>query len=322
MHSQPLYLDLAGNAHPRETFENVDHFSQLSVHDITATLVAGINYFTTKNSTEATLGGRISFLTLWIITDLSKSQGVELLKNALAHLVNLLIFFLDLSKFHNFDYSRSFSSQKKASSVRVAFLPNGDDEKAGHSNLNLLVYAAMNSLSRPDAINTVLKWLNQKPSEREIPPRVAAHFTQSLAEMKSIRFFTEHILALKPSQSAVVKNGKILGPLDESEVFSVGDFALIDRLHNFFHGGKIRPTLRKFEKQPVAARLTEDPDLIMKIIGVLALRQTNLRRYIIPSGIRDQHSVIKLPPKQKGIPYINVAAILDPGGFRVPALEN
>lgn len=80
-----VYLDLTGEAH--KSLENIKLLAQLSARDMTATLLHNLKYFTTKNSEESVLGKKISFLTLWIVTDLTTSQGVELLKNALTHMV-------------------------------------------------------------------------------------------------------------------------------------------------------------------------------------------------------------------------------------------
>lgn len=83
-----VYLDLTGDAHT--SLENIKILAQLTARDMTATLLHNLKYFTTKGSEEYVLGKKISFLTLWIVTDLTTSQGVELLKNALNHMVTKL----------------------------------------------------------------------------------------------------------------------------------------------------------------------------------------------------------------------------------------
>lgn len=84
----PVYLDLTGEAHT--SLENIKLLAQLSARDMTATLLHNLKYFTSKSSEETVLGKKISFLTLWIVTDLTTTQGVELLKNALTHMVTKL----------------------------------------------------------------------------------------------------------------------------------------------------------------------------------------------------------------------------------------
>lgn len=80
------YLDLSGAAHT--SLENVKLLAQLSARDMTATLLHNLHYFTSKNSEEQVLGRKISFLTIWVMTDLTTDQGVELLKNALSYMVS------------------------------------------------------------------------------------------------------------------------------------------------------------------------------------------------------------------------------------------
>lgn len=79
------YLDLSGAAHT--SLENVKLLAQLSARDMTATLLHNLHYFTSKSSEEQVLGRKISFLTIWVVTDLTTDQGVELLKNALSYMV-------------------------------------------------------------------------------------------------------------------------------------------------------------------------------------------------------------------------------------------
>lgn len=84
----PVYLDLTGEAHT--SLENIKLLAQLSARDMTATLLYNLKYFTTKASEELVLGKKISFLTLWVVTDLTTPNGVDLLQNALIHMVTEL----------------------------------------------------------------------------------------------------------------------------------------------------------------------------------------------------------------------------------------
>lgn len=174
----------------------------------------------------------------------------------------------------------------------------------------------MNTLPGPEATATVLKWLDQTPSEREVPLAVADLLSESELHMKMLRVYVQRVLQLKASQSAVVSNGKVFGPLKDDEIFAIDDFALIERLHNYLHGDKIRSALKKYDDISETDSLSvEDSDLIMKLIGLLAPRQTKSRTSI-PSGIRDAYTVVTLPPKQNDAPYIDVFAALDPGRLK------
>lgn len=171
----------------------------------------------------------------------------------------------------------------------------------------------MNTLSDLKATSTVLEWLESQTTEKTIPTEVNEILSESELHMKMLRVYAQRVLQLKATQSAVISNGKILGPLNEKEIFTVDDFTLIERLHNFLHGDKIRDALKKYNDVDESDNLsTEDSDLILKLVGLLVPRQTRTR-VSIPTNIRDAHSVVSLPPKQNDMPYIDVFAALDPG---------
>lgn len=179
--------------------------------------------------------------------------------------------------------------------------------------MNRLVWAAVNTLPSSEATSVVLEWLEKKSTERTIPKEINEILSESELHMKMLRVYAQRVLQLKASQSAVISNGKIFGPLKEGELFAVDDFALIERMHNFLHGEKIREALKKYnDLEETDTMSTEDSDLIMKLIGLLVPRQSRTRSSI-PTNIRDSHSVVTLPPKQKDLPYIDVFAALDPG---------
>lgn len=184
---------------------------------------------------------------------------------------------------------------------------------ADRSNLNRLVWAAVNTLPGQEATSVVLEWLEKNPTEKAIPSKVNEILSESELHMKMLRVYAQRVLQLKATQCAIIANGRIFGPLNDNEVFAVDDFSLIERLHGFLHGDKIRETLKKYnDLEENDSISTEDSDLIMKLVGLLAPRQSRTRS-TIPTNIRDAHSVVTLPPKQKDLPYIDVFAALDPG---------
>lgn len=194
----------------------------------------------------------------------------------------------------------------------MAFIPNTEGI-VDRSNLNRLVWSAVNTLPGPKATSVVLEWLEKKSTEKTIPSEVVEILSESELHMKMLRVYVQRVLQLKSTQCAVISNGKILGPLNEKDSFAVDDFALIERLHNFLHGDKIREALKKYDDMEESDSMnTVDSDLIMKLVGLLVPRQTRTR-ITMPTNIRDAHSVVNLPPKQSDMPYIEVFAALDPG---------
>lgn len=182
---------------------------------------------------------------------------------------------------------------------------------AERSNLNRLVWAAVNTLPGQMATSVVLEWLEKPEEEKKIPTEINEILSESELHMKMLRVYVQRVLQMKAAQCGVVTNGKILGPLKDKEVFAVDDFALIERLHNFLHADKIRGALKKYVDESDSLS-TEDGDLIMKLIGLLAPRQSRTR-VTLPSKIKESYSVVNLPPKDKNLPYIDVFAALDPG---------
>lgn len=204
--------------------------------------------------------------------------------------------------------------QKVSSGIRVAFIPNTEGIKvADKTNLNRLVWSAVNTMPEGDATSVVLKWLEQEQSERVIPSAVNDIISESELHLKMIRVYVQRALQLKV-QGAVIANGKIFGPFNVKEVFTIDDFALLERLSNFQHADKIKPILKKYENDDENAGETAgDSNLILRLIALLVPRQQSRSRFTIPKDVRDTHTVVKLPPKSKDVPYFDIFAVLDPG---------
>lgn len=206
--------------------------------------------------------------------------------------------------------------QKVSSSIRVAFIPNTEGSKVSDkSNLNRLVWSAVNTLPENEVTSIVLKWLEQESSERVIPSSVNDIISESELHLKMIRVYAQRALQLKASQCAVIANGKIFGPFNGKEVFTVDDFALLERLSNFQHADKIKPILKKYESEDdeSSGEATSDSNLILRLIALLVPRQQSRSRFTIPKDIRDSHTVVKLPPKSTNLPYFDIFVVLDPG---------
>lgn len=75
---------MTGTAHH---LENVNSLMKLSNRDMIATVFENIKYFVSKNSGEKFADNKVFFMTIWVVTDLEKSSGRLLLKNALKHMV-------------------------------------------------------------------------------------------------------------------------------------------------------------------------------------------------------------------------------------------
>lgn len=180
-----------------------------------------------------------------------------------------------------------------------------------------MVWAAANALPGVEATSIVLKWLEQDPSERIIPSSVSDILSETELHIKLLRVYNQRVLKLKASQSAVVINGRIIGGLNDNEVFTVDDFGLIERLSTHQHGTKIRKVLTKYEDEfgergDINAKAANH-DLVMKLITLLVPREQSRSRFTIPKELQEAYTVVKLPPKAADLPYFDIFAVLDPG---------
>lgn len=60
-----------------------------------------------------------------------------------------------------------------------------------------------------------------------------------------LRVYSQRVLNLKESERAVVANGRVLGPLEENENFSIEDFNLLERFSSIVYLEKINNALAK-----------------------------------------------------------------------------
>lgn len=282
---EPTFIDMSGTAH--DDMQNVNSLIDLSVRDMTATLMSNVKYFSSRQSLEKINGKGVHFLTLWVVCDLNTDNGAELLRNALLYM-------------------------KSSGGIRVAFIPNTEGVATGAKhNLNRLVWAATQSLDGVEATSVTLKWLSDPLSAKtDVPSAVSDLLSATELHMKMLRVYCQRVLHLNAGQHAVLANGNIIGPLDAEETFTTDDFGLIERFANHQYGDKIRETMQKSSDS--SDGLDVDSDSILRLIAILVPRQQSKSRFTIPSELKEDHTVVKLPPKQSHLPYFDIVAVLDP----------
>lgn len=95
-------MDVSGIAH--NDLQNVNRLAQLSSRDMTATLMSNLKYFNSKHTGAKILGKSVSFLTIWVVADLSTSSGRQTLRNALDHMVSISYHFSLERKSNDHDF--------------------------------------------------------------------------------------------------------------------------------------------------------------------------------------------------------------------------
>ncbi|XP_037930913.1 UDP-glucose:glycoprotein glucosyltransferase-like, partial [Teleopsis dalmanni] len=258
--------------------------AQLSNRDMTATLLNNLKYFTSKHATENIGASELQFLTVWVFGDLEQKLGRNLLINALEYL-------------------------KTANSMRVAFIPNIEDQTFKPNNLNYLVWAAMHSLPYNEATDTVLSWLKLKNDIQDIPASTVEYLSSTELHIKMLRVYSQRVLGLRKNEQLIIANGKKIGPFQQNDKFSVDDYGLIDRFNALQYGDKIRKVLVESNLNDTDDKITSD--MLLKLYCSLVPRQSKTR-FHIPYDAKEEYSVLKLNPKIKDLPYFDVNAVVDP----------
>lgn len=117
--------------------------------------------------------------------------------------------------------------------------------------------------------------------------------------------YCRDVLKLKKGQRVVISNGRIIGPLEDSELFNQDDFHLLENIILKTSGQKIKSHIQQL-------RVEEDvaSDLVMKVDALLSAQPKGEAR-IEYQFFEDKHSAIKLKPKE-GETYYDVVAVVDP----------
>uniref|UniRef100_A0A336KG93 CSON010503 protein n=1 Tax=Culicoides sonorensis TaxID=179676 RepID=A0A336KG93_CULSO len=280
-----MYLEMSGN--PYNDLENVHALSQLSNNEMTATLMANLKYFVTKSGTEKYLSNdKLYFHSLWIVGDLNSEVSSTMLKNALKFM-------------------------KSTRGVRVTFIPNADNQSPFKTdNINNLVWAILNTLESDEATNIVLKLLELENISSFVPTDNVKGFLRTTeVHLKMMRVYCQRVLSLKSSETILIVNGRIIGPLGASEAFDIEDFNLLERFNNFLYVDKIKSALKEVDKQEIV-QLTSD--IFLKLNALLIPRQSLKTRYSLPVGLKEDRTVVKLNPKNQNLPSFNIVAVVDP----------
>lgn len=267
-----------------QDIEDVKLLQTLNNEDLTATLMEHIKYFDAKNSLEKFMKNKLHFLTVWIVTDLNEKRGRELLKNGLLYM-------------------------KANSGVRLTFVPNSDksDALAGKTDFNAIVWSMLNTFEGKEATDKVLKFLD---GDEAITDNVKGFLKAAELHLKMIRVYCQRVLKFKSGVTSVITNGRIFGPLDDNELFTSDDFNLLDKINQQQYIGKVKEALKSIKSDEFDLELSSD--LMARLLSLLMPRTSSKNRFNIPSELREDFTVVKLPPKAKDEPSFNIVAVLDP----------
>lgn len=122
-----------------------------------------------------------------------------------------------------------------------------------------------------------------------------------------LRVYCQRVLKLKAGERAVIANGRVLGPLDDDETFTLEDFSLLERFTRTSYLEKINVALEATaeDEEPITSN-----DLL-KIIHLLVSRPQTKSRFEI-SYAGDQYSAVKIPAAHPEQAAFDIVVVVDP----------
>uniref|UniRef100_A0A1A8MQF2 UDP-glucose ceramide glucosyltransferase-like 1 n=1 Tax=Nothobranchius pienaari TaxID=704102 RepID=A0A1A8MQF2_9TELE len=294
--SSRTYLDLSStNNH---FIDNYARFSTLDTREKSAAVANSMNYMTKKGMTTTNRHdeGSIRPVTFWVVGDFDEPSGRRLLYDAIKHM-------------------------KTSNNVRLGMINNPSAAPSAEtSRVARAVWAAMQTQSANNAKNFITKMAKEETAASLEKGVDVAEFAvggmdlslfQSAYEGPKFDFLLSHaafcrdVLKLKKGQRAVISNGRIIGPLDEGEVFNQDDFLLLENIILKTSGERIKSKVQGFEMEEDRAS-----DLVMKVDALLSSQPKGEAR--LESGFADdRYSAVKIRPKEGDV-YFDVVAVVDP----------
>ncbi|KAG8013261.1 UDP-glucose:glycoprotein glucosyltransferase 1, partial [Nibea albiflora] len=282
------YLDLSDtNNH---FIDDYARFSTLDTKEKSTAVANSMNYMTKKDD------GYIRPVTFWVVGDFDKPSGRQLLYDAIRHM-------------------------KTSNNVRLGMINNPSTDLSGEtSRVARAIWAAMQTQSANNAKNFITKMAKEETAaalERgtDIGEFAVGGMDVSLFkdayEGPKYDFLLSHaaycrdVLKLKKGQKAVISNGRIIGPLEEEEVFNQDDFLLLESIILKTSGERIKSKVQQFGTEEDRAS-----DLVMKVDALLSSQPKGEAR-VEYDFADDRYSAVKIRPKEGDV-YFDVVAVVDP----------
>ncbi|XP_039673480.1 UDP-glucose:glycoprotein glucosyltransferase 2 [Perca fluviatilis] len=273
-----------------DDWEDATMFSYYDSRDKTAVMAKRMKYFT--NSDE----DGMSAVTVWIAGDFEKVSGRKLLFNALKHM-------------------------KASPGVRVGVIDNPSGKPSEDNTVMYrAIWASLLTQKNKAAAEFVQKLLKEESSQllqqgTKMKDLLIQGMDRDSFEKKfntlevdfirSQQLFCRDVLKLSPGHQAVISNGRILGPFEEQEEFTVEDFHLLEKITLSSSAEEVKAKVKLMGMKPKHAS-----DLVMKVDALLtAAPKGEVRRDV--HFIKDSHSVLHLSPRENEVFY-DVVAIVDP----------
>ncbi|XP_062849869.1 UDP-glucose:glycoprotein glucosyltransferase 1 [Trichomycterus rosablanca] len=282
------YLDLAStNNH---FIDDYARFLFLDTKEKNTAVANSMNYMTKKDD------GVIRPVTFWVVGDFDHPSGRQLLYDAIKHM-------------------------KTSNNVRLGMINNPTNNPSTATTLVArAIWAAIQTQTANNAKNFITKMAKDETAEALYSGKGVAEFAvggmdvalfESAYESPKVDFLLTHtaycrdVLKLRKGQRAVISNGRIIGPLDDGEIFNQDDFLLLESIILKTSGEIIKSKIQNLGVEEDRAS-----DLVMKVDALLSSQPKGEAR-AEHSFTLDKHSVVKIRPTEQEV-YFDVVAIVDP----------
>ncbi|XP_065412152.1 UDP-glucose:glycoprotein glucosyltransferase 1 isoform X2 [Chrysemys picta bellii] len=282
------YLDLT--ATNNFFVDDYARFTVLNSKDKTAAVANSMTYLTKKDDSF------VRPVTFWIVGDFDKPSGRQLLYDAIKH-------------------------QKSSNHVRISMINNPSEDPTNENTvITRAIWAALQTQTSNNAKNFITKMAKEETAKALEAGADITEFAvggmdvntfKEAFESPKVDFILSHamycrdVLKLQKGQRAVISNGRIIGPLEDNELFNQDDFHLLENIILKTSGQKIKSHIQQLGVEEDLAS-----DLVMKVDALLSAQPKGEAR-IEYQFFEDRYSAVKLRPKE-GETYFDVVAIVDP----------
>ncbi|KAK6487138.1 UDP-glucose:glycoprotein glucosyltransferase 2 isoform X1 [Huso huso] len=283
------YLDLTAKPAIQDWYDT-STFSFLDSRDKTAVIAANMKYLT-KNDEDIIYAGSI-----WIIADFDMPSGRRLLSNALKHMKSSSN--TRIGVVSNPAAKPTEENTMIARAIMAAILTQKKKE-AFHFVMKLIKEESVQALAQGTKMkDLVIQGMDNDGFEKK-------HNTLGVDFIRTQQLFCQDVVKLQPGQMAVVINGRILGPFDENEEFHAEDFHLLEKITFSSSTEKIKVKVKQ-----MGMKAKQASDLVMKVDALLTSAPKGETRRDV-RFIKDELSVVQLPPREDEV-YYDVVAVVDP----------
>uniref|UniRef100_A0A674F3N0 UDP-glucose ceramide glucosyltransferase-like 1 n=1 Tax=Salmo trutta TaxID=8032 RepID=A0A674F3N0_SALTR len=242
-----------------------------------------------KSTAVANNDGYIRPVTFWVVGDFDQPSGRQLLYDAIRHM-------------------------KTSNNVRLGLINNPSDSPSKeNSHVARAIWAAMQTQTANNAKNYITK-LAKEETAKELETGadgMEVALFKSAFEGPKFDFLLSHavycrdVLKLGKGQRAVISNGRLIGPLEDGEVFNQDDFLLLESIILKTSGERIKSKVQQFGVEEDRAS-----DLVMKIDSLLSSQPKGEAR-IGHAFADDRYSAVKFRPTEGDV-YFDMVAVVDP----------